>query len=66
MKSAATKSLPLLGKLFHPLSEGFISVWLLLIAQGVPSEANEATGTSLAQPKAAYYINSCFSSCLGL
>jgi len=66
MKPTATESLSLLGKLFYPLSKGFIPIWSLLIAQSVPAEANEVAGTSLAQPKAAYDINSCFSSCLGL
>jgi hypothetical protein len=66
MKSSATESLALLGKLPHPLSKGFIPIWLLLVTQGVPAEANEATGTSLAQPKAVYDIDRCFSSCLGL
>jgi hypothetical protein len=66
MKTPAAESLPLLGKLSHPFAKGFVRVWSLLIAQSVPTEANEAAGASLAQPKAAYDINSCFSSCLGL
>lgn len=66
MKPTAAESLALLGKLFYPLSKGFIPIWSLLIAQRVAAEANEIAGTSLAQPKAAYDINSCFSSCLGL
>jgi hypothetical protein len=65
MKPTAAESLSLLGKLFYPLSKGFIPIWSLLIAQSVPAKANEGAGTSLAQPKAAYDINSCFSSCLG-
>jgi hypothetical protein len=32
MKSTAAESLSLLGKLFYPLSKGFIPIWLLLIA----------------------------------
>jgi hypothetical protein len=66
MKPTAAESLSLLGKLFYPLSKGFIPIWSLLIAQSVPAETDEIAGTSLTQPKAAYDINSCFSSCLGL
>jgi hypothetical protein len=48
VKPTAAESLPLFCKLFHPLSKSFIPIWLLLVAHGVPAEANEATGTSLA------------------
>jgi hypothetical protein len=66
MKPTAAESLSLLGKLFYPLAKGFVPIWSLFIAQSVPAEANEVADTSLAQPKAAYDINSSFFSCLGL
>jgi hypothetical protein len=66
MKPTAAESLSLLCKLSHPVSKRFVRIWLLLICQGVPADANEAAGTSLAQPKAVYDIDRCFSSCLGL
>jgi len=66
VKSATAESLSLLGKLFHPLPKGFVTIVLLFICQGVPAKANKAAGTSLAQPKAVYYINCCFLPCLGL
>jgi hypothetical protein len=66
MQPTTSKPAPAIGKFFHPGAKPFIPVNTRTTPQCVPADADEASGSSLAQPKAADHEFSCFPSRLGL